>query len=614
MKQNNNLLVALAGHIDHGKTSLIKALNGFDGDEREEEKNRGITLELSFSNLIFPSRNVSFIDVPGHEKLVKNMIAGAFGVDLLCLVIASDDGIMPQTLEHLEIANFLKIQRCLCVISKTDKSTAERIQKLSRQIHSLFENLQIELDCILPFSIHTQDRDKEAILHYFSTTTKPLKKDIGFFRYYIDRSFSISGAGCVVSGSSLSGEVKKGDKLLVCDLAQEVSVRGLKIHSDFTSSALPSNRVALNLSGISSHELKRGYLIATKGYLRGFKHLDVLLYGQKPLPSFASLHIGAKKTEVKITPLFKLDSTRTLAQLKSEEKIFAIFKESFVLRSDNQTLCGGEVLCPIYDPLKKAQKILLLQALLKEDFNTAFSILLQAHSRGFGLISSTQRFGLSHDEALQIARNLKEIFIDSKNLVLYPHLSTENLKEKILEIFAKNPQALLSASSLHLKYSWASEPLLQFTLDLLSQEKKIQKRNGLYTHTHNPIKNPQDFAVDKIYETLDIQGYSPLAPYNIYEELSLDRKSGDNALKKLCASQKVIRLEHNLFITDKHLNALLNKMRQIIKDEGYIDFALFKKHLPLSRKYLIAYLDYLDRFEDIQKDETKRMFKHQRRI
>lgn len=610
--RDNDLLVALGGHIDHGKTSLIKALNGFDGDERPEEKKRGITLDISFSNLSFSQRNLAFIDVPGHEKLVKNMIAGAFGVDLLCLVIASDDGIMPQTLEHLKIANFLKIQRCVCIVTKTDKSTKSQIDMLFEKIRLMFKPFNIELDCILPFSLLTQQEDKPAILDYFASTPKPLKKDIGFFRYYIDRAFSLSGVGCVVSGSSLSGEVKKGDKLFIYDLGKEVIVRSLKIHSIYTDLALPSHRVALNLSGVHSSELKRGYLIAPKGFLRGFDRLDVVIFEDQPLPPFATLHIGAKRVEVQITPLAKLSDTQTLASLRCSEKVFAVFKEAFVLRSANQTLCGGEILSPIYDPLKKSQKINLLRSLMEQDFHSAFLILLQAHHKGFGLISSIQRFGLSHAQALEIARDMKNIFIDQKNLVLYPSVAFEKLEQMILKVFEKNPQALLSASSLHLRYLWASEPFLQFILDSLLKQGKLGKNNGLYISPKNQIKNPQDFVVDKIYEVLYQQGYIPLAPYNIYESLQIDRKSGDQALKKLCVSQKVVRLKHNLFITSKHLNALLDLMRQIIQEYGYIDFALFKERFSASRKYLIAYLDYLDCFEDIQKEGDRRIFKHKR--
>lgn len=610
--QNNDILVGLAGHIDHGKTTFIKMLNGFDGDERKEEKQRGITLDISFSNLKFPSRNIAFIDVPGHEKLVKNMIAGSFGVDIICLIVASDDGMMPQSIEHIQIANFLGIKKCFCVISKCDKSSKERILEVKKQIQDFFTPLQISLEKIFTFSILTQEKDKIEILEYLQTLQKPHREDIGFFRYYIDRAFSISGAGCVTSGSSLSGEVKKTDKLFIYDLDKEVSVRGIKIHSDFTHSALPSHRVALNLSGISANELKRGMLISKKGYLRGFNSIDVYLFGFNSLPKYASLHIGSKRINVKITPLHSLSPTSCFANLVCEEKIFAIFQEAFILRNNNQTLCGGKVLAPITDPIKKFQKINLLSLLLQKDFANAFLLLTLAHPKGFGLVSSTQRFALSHSEASKIAKKLKEVFFDEKNLVLYSQNTTQKLTQNILSILQKNPNALLSASSLKLKTHWASEPYLQSILDSLLSCEKIVLQNGLYTSKINKIKNQSDFLVDKIYDILLTQSYSPDAPYNIYESLDINRKSGDDALKKLCASQKVVRLEHNLFISTKALNEILALMRGIIDQNGFVDVGSLKEILPLSRKYLIAYLDYLDSFEDIAKVGMKRIYKHRR--
>lgn len=610
--QNNDILVGLAGHIDHGKTSFIKALNGFDGDEREEEKQRGITLDISFSNLKLPTRNVAFIDVPGHEKLIKNMIAGSFGVDVMCLIVASDDGLMPQSIEHIQIANFLGIKKCFCVITKSDKSSSERIQEVQKQIQDFFSPLSIELEAIFPFSTLSSEVDKVVILDYLNTLSKPAREDIGFFRYYIDRAFSISGAGCVVSGSSLSGEVAKGDKLYIYDLSKEVSVRGLKIHSDFATSALPSHRVALNLVGVNANELKRGMLISKKGYLRGFDSLDVLLFGFSSLPRYATLHIGAKKVNVKITLLHSLGEGRAFANLACEEKIYSIFQEAFVLRNDNQTLCGGKILAPITDPIKKIQKIELLFSLLQKDFSQAFLLLTLAHPRGFGLISSTQRFALTHTQSIAIARKLRDVFFDEKNLVLYSNKTTLKLQENILATFEKNPNALLSASSLKLKNTWASEPYLQSILDSLLERGKIELKNGLYISKTSKIKNHADFLVDKIYEILLSQSHSPEAPYNIYESLSIDRKSGDNALKRLCASSKVVRLEHNLFITTQALNEILSLMRSVIDQKGYVDVSNLKEVLPLSRKYLIAYLDYLDSFEDIAKEGVKRIYKHRR--
>ncbi len=199
-----NLIIGTMGHIDHGKTSLIAAMNGFWGDSFAQEKERGITLDLSFSNLSQKERNISFIDVPGHEKLVKNMIAGAFGVDYALLLIAANEGIMPQTLEHLRIAYLLGISDFIVVLSKSDLVDLERIEELKGEVKNLFDKFPSLNFQILSCSIHNK-QSIQALKEVLFALPKKNHKDLGFFRYYIDRAFVINGAGCVVSGTMMNG-------------------------------------------------------------------------------------------------------------------------------------------------------------------------------------------------------------------------------------------------------------------------------------------------------------------------------------------------------------------------------------------------------------------------
>ncbi|MCE3040228.1 selenocysteine-specific translation elongation factor [Helicobacter anatolicus] len=610
---DNDIIVGLGGHIDHGKTSLIKALNGFDGDESLQEKERGITLDISFSELKLPRRRVAFIDVPGHHKLVKNMIAGAFGIDVLLLVVASDDGIMPQTIEHLEIANFLGIQKAICVITKCDlvrdSTHLESLKKEIEQVFATFKNISLER--ILDFSIYNKS-SQEKILTILDSIIKPQKSDKGFFRYYIDRSFSLKGIGSVVSGSVVSGSIEVGQKIFICELQKEVSVRSLQMHNQQIRQAFPSHRVAINLSGINSAELQRGFLLTQKGFMRGFDRIDVILYGlsdenihNKTLYFF----IGAKKCRARVV-ILKQDSKGSFATLCLEEKIFAIFKECFILRDETSNVAGGKVLNPITDPIKKSQKILLLEALLQEDFATAFYEITQAHKRGFGLISATQRFGLTHEDALEIARDIKDAFLDSRNLVLYHQESLALIEKEVLQIFTKNPLALLSAKSLALKIVWASEWVLDHILNQLLEQGKIEKNNGLFIAKDNKIKDLQAYVSDKIFTLLLQEGKTPQAPYNLYDSLDIDREIGDRAFKKLCAAQKVVRLQHNLFIPSVILQNIVTSLRDLIQKYGYVDLMVLKQEWGISRKYLIAYLDYLDRFDDIINQEGRRMLRY----
>lgn len=610
---DNDIIVGLGGHIDHGKTSLIKSLNGFDGDESLEEKERGITLDISFSDLKTQRRQIAFIDVPGHHKLVKNMIAGAFGIDVLLLVIAFDDGIMPQTIEHLEIANFLGIKQAVCVVSKIDLCEDEaKLLELKKSITSLFEKFQeICLKEIVFFSIFDSKTHKK-LLNILDTIPKHSNKSVDFFRYYIDRSFSLKGIGSVVSGSVVSGSISCDKKVYVCELERELTIKSLQMHNKNVLEVSTSHRAAINLSGISSSELQRGYLLTQRGFMRGFDQIDVILFplGQKDLHNKTfQLFIGAKKSLVKVIVLEQAKD-KVFATLRSSSKIFSIFKERFILRDEERNIAGGMVLNPIVDPMKKNQKIELLQALLLNNFFEAFSLISAVHKRGFGLISSSQRFGLKHQEILEIVQKIPSGYLDDKNLVLYHQDSLDILRREILKIFSKNPLALLSAKTLSLKIVWASPSVLLFVLEDLYQAKQIAKRQNLYLSINNRIDDLNHYVKNKIYQILLDGGFSPQAPYNIYDALDIDRKVGDSALKELCASQKVVRLAHNLFVPSQTLQDIIREMRVVLEQNGYLNLEILKNAWGISRKYLIAYLDYLDSFSDIINESGRRVLRY----
>ena len=602
--QDSDLIVGLGGHIDHGKTSLIKAINGFDGDASSQEKERGITLDISFSHYKTKSKNIAFIDVPGHQKLVKNMIAGAFCIDVFMLVVACDDGIMPQTLEHLQIAYALGIPQAICVLSKADLVEKYQIEHLKKEIKALFAQYDtIVLQDVIDFTI----KDPKAplnILYKLDTLTKILKKDSGFFRCYVDRSFSLKGIGTVVSGSILSGKISLEEKIYVCELQKEISIKGMHSHNQAISSATPSHRVAFNLSGVNSSDLKRGFLLSKKGYLRGFDSIDVVLFSFVDFSlhlKLSQIFIGSKRCNVQILVL-GIQSGVIFATLKSDEKIFSVFKERFILRNEDGNLASGMVINPIIDPIKKTEKVKLLHLLYQEDFLQAFMLLSCVHKRGFGLISSLQRFGLKHSEALEIAKRIPQGFLDEKNLVFYHQESLKLLKKEILLIFDKNFNALLSAKSLSIRIFWASEEILEFILHQLESQKLISKKQGLYLNIKNQTKDLNSFVEETLFKALLSGGIMPEAPYNLYDALDIDRKIGDDALKRLCSAKKVKRLEHNVFIATEKLVKMVQILRELIRNYGYVDIALLRDKMNLSRKYSIAYLEYLDSFDDIIKN------------
>lgn len=608
-----NLIIGTMGHIDHGKTSLIAAMNGFWGDSFAQEKERGITLDLSFSNLSQNQKNISFIDMPGHEKLVKNMIAGAFGIDYAMLLIAANEGIMPQTIEHLRIAYLLGIDDFIVVLSKSDLVSLEKIEQLQNEIQELFGKFSSLRFQILSCSIY----DKQSIETLKTKLLKLPKKshrDLGFFRYYIDRVFVIKGAGCVVSGTLMDGDLSVDEKIWCAQLGRMLGIKNLQVHGQTQSIAPNGARVAINLSGVSHQELKRGDLLTKKGYLRGFDSVEVEICAFESIEhnSKIQLFLGALRCVARI--LF-LDKDKKFATLKTSIPIFGIFNEKFILRDDRQTLGGGRILSPIIDPMKKSQKLKYLELLSKGDLRGAFAILLLAHKKGFGLISAIQRFSISQSQALEIASTIPECFVCAKELIVYPKIAREMVKGIIFKIFSKNPNALLSAALLSQKQSWVAEELAKSVLDEMLEKNELNKIDSFYVSPKNVLglsSNTEEIAnyfYKTIYETLRSQEFQPIAPYNLYDELDIDRQTGDSVFKRLTHEKKILRLNHKLFICSDVLARLLELMRGIIKKEGYLDLSNFKAHLNLSRKYLIAYLDYLDSFKDIVNTDGKRTFK-----
>ncbi len=606
-----NIIIGTAGHIDHGKTALIKALNGYEGDSTNEEKQRGITIDLSFSNLTRGQQNIAFIDVPGHEKLVKNMIAGAFGFDYVMLVVSAVEGIMPQTVEHIEIINLLGIKNLILTITKSDLVSAEELEKTKERTLAFLDEFDFDIKFVQEVSIFKPETIEKLKNNLF-TIKNSTKQEENFFRYYVDRVFSPKGIGTVVTGTVLGKKLELNEKVFISEASKESKIKNIQVHNENALEANISNRAALNLQGINSSNIKRGDLITKKGHVRGFDEIDIsfkALKGKKLHHNKSyTVFIGAKKLEAKIL-LF--DSTDELdsgfATIKADENLFTIFAEKLIIRQGNQTISGGKVLNPIIDPMKKNQKKQLLESLNENNFKDAYYQLLQAHKKGLGIISSAQRFALSHQEAIEFAKTLENVFIDEKELVIYPIETKQLIVDSIRDIYTKNTYALLSNASIALRLKWASTSFIQSALDELEDEGFLNKDNSLYKNANikeDFAKNLEDLFLNRLKE----EDITPTAPYNIYDELDLDRKLGDDILKSLTAKKHVIRMQHNLFIHAESLNNIIMKMKEIIKVDGYIDIANFKEKFPMSRKYLVTYLDYLDNFSNIKKVDNKRVF------
>ena len=676
----NSLIIGTAGHIDHGKSSLIKALNGFEGDTLALERQRGITMELSFSHLSGGEANIAFIDVPGHENLVKTMISGAFAFSVCLFVVDINEGLKAQSVEHLRILGLLGCKDIILVLSKCDlcEDVSEREGRILKDIEPF------KMRILRTFCTSIKDEASIDSLKSYLFTLKARSSDERLlFRYYIDRVFTLKGIGTVVTGSLNEGRVSVDERIFCLDLGKDLLVKNVQIQGENVPSAAAFNRVALSLS-CDYKLLKKGFLLSKKGFFRGFKEADAVVFGGDFKGKNSLLFcIGSRQVSAKMTILREFEG-KFYVHFDFDKALFLSFDERFILLENSRFRGGGRILNPIIEPLKKEQKIKFLSLLerasealnssensggalnlnenssknsneiqgennfqsegkiqgenssnvlnsnknsnnalnlskkssefqgknssqtLENAFLPVFEFLKATHKLGFGLLSSYQRFKLLHSEALSVAKSLKNAFVDEKELNVYDLNAGEKIKEFTRFLLAKNDYAMLSANLLSTKLGWASEAFCEFVLRQMPAE--LDFEGGIYFKKGMSFEKVQSKNHDELYFTLKKEGIKPTAPYNLYDFLELDRTQGDSLLKRLTKNGLVVRLAHNLFIEKSALAGLEKACLKLLETQ-VLDIRAMKEHFGLSRKYAIAYLEWLDKHEKITKVGEKRVLK-----
>ncbi|EKM1540442.1 selenocysteine-specific translation elongation factor [Campylobacter upsaliensis] len=591
------LIIGTAGHIDHGKTSLIKALNGFEGDTLKEEQERQITLSLSFSSLEKEGKKLSFIDTPGHKDLLKTMISGAFALNACLFVVDINEGLKAQSLEHLSVLELLGVKDLILVLNKCD--LCEDIDAKTKEIAA-----QLSLKPLKIF--HTSVRSNlgiESLKNYlFSLQEKESEEAI--FRFYIDRVFSLKGVGTIVTGSLNEGEIALKEKIICLDTQKELIVKNIQNHDSNLDQIKAPARVALSLN-CDYKNLQKGFLLSKKGFFKPFLQIEAYVKAPNLANQNYVFCVGTKQLEAKIHILKELKVGEYYAEIRFKKPMYLCFDERFILLENARVKGGGVVLNPVSEPLNKELKLRLLDLLLNKDFLSVFDLLKNAHKKGFGLLSSYQRFKLSHTQALNVANNLQNAFIDEKNYNIYDTSSINLLQNSIHKILAKNPYAMLSAHSLALRNVWASEALCAFALQNMPN---LDFKEGIFFKKGVEFEKLQEKNSNALYEKIKAQALQVEAPYNLYESLELDRKSGDLMLKKLTKEGLVVRLAHNLFVDKATLLNFKEELLNLLKNTS-LDVQTMKNKFNFSRKYAIAYLEYLDLDERIIKKDEKRFLK-----
>src|ERR1051326_6066816 len=352
-----HIIVGTAGHIDHGKTTLVKALTGIDADRLEEEKRRGITIDLGFAHLqLTPTLRLGFVDVPGHERFVKNMLAGGGGIDLVLFVIAADESIKPHTREHFDICRLLEIPRGVVAVTKSDLVDPEILGLVRLEVEELVAGSFLQSAPIVPVSSATGEglEDLRRELARVAMAA-PEKNPRGYFRLPVDRVFSVKGFGTVVTGTLISGAVEKEQEVELFPAARCLRVRGVQVHGDMTERAVAGQRTALNLAAIEPAEMTRGDMLAEPGRFRAINHIDCrldLLKSARPLKHRAPVHFHSGTAEIE-AEVRLLDGRSTLesggtayAQIVLRDAAQLLPGDRFIIRkfSPVVTIGGGVVL------------------------------------------------------------------------------------------------------------------------------------------------------------------------------------------------------------------------------------------------------------------------------
>lgn len=432
-----SLVLGTAGHIDHGKSSLIKALTGTDPDRLKEEQSRGITIELGFARLELPSgRSMGVVDVPGHEKFVRQMVAGATGVDVVLLVIAADDGIMPQTREHLAIIDLLGVERGVVALTKSDLVDPEWVELVKADVEELLSGTSIEGSPVVPVSSRTGAGLSEllATLDEVAVDTPSKHAELPL-RLPVDRVFTIAGAGTVVTGTMWSGSAAKDDPVEIYPSGVEGRVRGVQVHSEHVERANAGQRVAMNIAGVEREQIGRGDIIAAPGTLQVTDRFDArFVYlgfpgEDKLFESGARVHVhhGTREVLGRVL-LIERDSLSpgesALAQVRLEEPLAPRYDDRFIVRSYSPvfTIGGGVVLdtLPPRRTVLKPHERELLEALLAHDLSSASVGLLA--SRGLPMTSAQVAAALGVPRS-QVADELNKAALERVNSVPRPHTS-----------------------------------------------------------------------------------------------------------------------------------------------------------------------------------------------
>jgi selenocysteine-specific elongation factor len=610
---NRHVVLGMAGHIDHGKTEIVKALTGTDTDRLKEEKERGMTTDLGFA---FLGRDITIIDVPGHERFVKTMVAGVNTVNLALLVVAADDGVMPQTVEHLEILNLLRVPSGLVAVSKTDLVEKDWLNLVTEDIKTLIMGTCLESAPIIPVSPVTgegMDTLKQSILSMAEEAAE--RRDKGVFRLPIDRVFTIKGFGTVVAGTVLSGKVAPEDVVELLPQGISLRVRGVQVHDRPVDQSSVGFRTAINLIGVEKETIQRGNVLAEPGYFRPTQMIDAHFSALKTCPrslknrTRVRVHIGTSETISRMVLLNKQTlnpGEEGFVQFHFERPVAADSGDRFVVRSFSpvRTIGGGVILEP--QPLKQKRfdqnAIRVLETLLRGDPNQVVlehlgrcrfhSITLEDLGKSLGITQQELIPRLealrSKDLALPLGKNR---WIAQKNL----DLLTEKIHHALEHFHKQNPLKLgMSRASLRSAIRDPVDgPVFEKALSVLEHDKRIVDNESLVRQaSHRPRLSPEmEILRDRVEAKLLKDPFNPPRTKVLVEEMG---REAEKVLIYLVETGRAVRLADDLVFHHRAMDDAVKTIRRFLTKHGEATVSDLKQALGTTRKFAVPLLVYLD--------------------
>lgn len=624
-----NIIIGTAGHIDHGKTALIRALTGKETDRWEEEKRRGITIDLGFTYFDLPSGDrAGIIDVPGHEKFVNNMLAGVIGMDLVMLVVAADEGMMPQTREHVDIMSQLGVDKSIVVLNKCDLVDDEWKELVKEEIKeelvgSVFENAKmIEVSAITGEGI--DDLVKE-IVHM--TQDEVTAKDINTIaRLPIDRSFSISGFGTIVTGTLISGSIKKDDELEIYPTGKKAKIRSIQVHGKDVKECFAGQRSAINISNLKKDEIKRGYVLAPPSSLEDTMMLDVKLNvlnsSNRILSNRCRLHLFTGTSEVLCRAVL-LDVEEAgpgdscYAQLRMEEKIAVRRGDKFIVRfySPLETVGGGVILDA--NPTKKTpfNKAQLEEVKRKEEGSRTdiVELLVKKHPEMITIKEIGKLTGLSLEEVSECINELKEenlVFTYEMKKDIYLYHSSEEMRlkretlESIKNFHNENPYKFGVGKSLlktklypNIKQNVFDQIIYKFICE--NEIKKYKEYLSL-----NDFEINKDRMFQSVEKTL-VNTYKK-AEFDFVRLSEINFNADENivrdVLNVLIDEEKIVKINDEMFTLKSLMDKAEIVVREKLEKDKLVTISGLRDALNTSRKSAKPILEYFDNMKITRKN------------